>query len=460
MICSVEQLRNQFELEDRQIQLLQSVAGRLDLCAVLARQDVLCVVPFGADYQVIAYAKGARLSIVEDEWMETLPEELITWLKKIEIPSLAQNVMVFEGTQIHFFPVVDNGGKVVAALLFLGSATDAELSILAETANWIATNADALNVSHLPSYYDGMLLIEVDGTIVSANETAYHLSTLMGLDRRLVGTSIYGYKRREDWQELWQGRTVQVKECIRGDMVFSETVAPVFRVGKMPRAFLIWEDKTKVQQAERALLVQHSVLKEMHHRIKNDLQMVAGMLRMQSRRSEDPFLKESLLEGVHRIESLALVHDALSYYKGEEIALETLVQRLTNSLSKSYVPAEAKISLSFRGDSFWLSADEAGYLSMVLNELLTNALLHGILPSWRTAPEEEYEVVVVGSREGERKHISVLDNGDGLGADWEKESVQRLGVQIVRNIVEEQLRGSFLLSSRPEGGVEATLVWR
>lgn len=460
MTFTVEQLRNQFDLEDRQILLLQSVTGRLPLCAVLARQDVLCAVPAGSTYQVIAFEKGAKVSVVEHHWMTVLPTPISNWLQGLNASATPEQTTLLEGTKVHYFPVVDNGGKVMAALLFLGSEEESELGVLADTANYIATNGESLQFAHVPSHYDGMILVEADGTIISANETAYHLSTLMGLDRRLIGTSIHGYMRREDWQEAWQGRKVQVKDRLRGDMVLSETIAPVFRVGKMPRIFLIWEDKTKVQQAERALLVQHSVLKEMHHRIKNDLQMVAGMLRMQSRRAEDAFIKESLLEGVHRIESLALVHDTLSYYKGEEVSLETLVQRLATSLGKSYLPAEAKVLISFEGDNLWLSAEEGGYLSMVLNELLTNALLHGILPSWRCAPDKQYEVVVQGVKGTDFRRIEVVDNGKGLQADWERESVHRLGVQIVKNIVEEQLRGRFTLSPREEGGVKATLEWR
>ncbi len=460
MTFTVEQLRNQFDLEDRQILLLQSVTGRLPLCAVLSRQDVLCAVPKDDTYQAIAIEQGARVSVIEDNWMTALPTAIETWLKELHATALPQKTTLLDGTKVQYFPVVDNGGKVMAALLFLGSEEEAELEVLADTANYIATNGESLHFGHLPSHYDGMLLVESDGTIISANETAYHLSTLMGLDRRLVGTSIHGYIRREDWLDSWQGRRVQVKERLRGDMVFSETIAPVFRVGKTPRIFLIWEDKTKVQQAERALLVQHSVLKEMHHRIKNDLQMVAGMLRMQSRRATDEFVKESLLEGVHRIESLALVHDTLSYYKGEEVSLETLVQRLATSLGKSYLPTEAKVLISFEGDNLWLSAEEGGYLSMVLNELLTNALLHGILPSWRQSPDEQYEVTIQGIKGEELRRIEVVDNGKGLRPDWERESVHRLGVQIVKNIVEEQLRGTFTLSPRDGGGVKATLEWR
>ncbi len=191
-----------------------------------------------------------------------------------------------------------------------------------------------------------------------------------------------------------------------------------------------------------------TVIREMHHRIKNNLQTVAMLLRMQMAEEENGSARRSLQEAINRILSIAAVHDFLSSHGFHQVDVLSLLEKLGSLLAENMRVPARKIAVEVRGQSFSLSARPATALALAVNELVQNALEHAFVGRDRGT------IVVTVGRAGGRFYVEVVDDGVGFS---EPESRQTLGLQIVRTLVEDDLKGSFLIERGSDGGTRALI---
>lgn len=185
-------------------------------------------------------------------------------------------------------------------------------------------------------------------------------------------------------------------------------------------------------------------MREVHHRVKNNLQLVASILNLQARRCPDPFTKKILHENMGRVLSIAAIHDILTQSAVGSARVESLV--LLEQLRKNLqllVPAGKQITLTVGGDAVALSPDQASAVSLVVNELITNALEHAF-------PEREEGTIQVWCSAGQLFHtITVSD--DGCGFDPSVPRNGSLGLNIVSATVRDRLRGKLRFHSDERG---------
>jgi two-component sensor histidine kinase len=205
-----------------------------------------------------------------------------------------------------------------------------------------------------------------------------------------------------------------------------------------------------VRRRERALITKDATIREIHHRVKNNLQTVAALLRLQARRVGVPAAKAALEESVRRVASIALVHETLSMSSDEVVEFDGIVDRVASAATE-VASAESPVALRRVGTFGVLPAEVATPLVMVLNELLLNAVEHGLAGA-------DGEVVVSVHRYRRQLHVTVADSGRGLPEGFDAATSQRLGLQIVRTLATGELRGSIELRPRSGGGTEAVLV--
>jgi two-component sensor histidine kinase len=243
-------------------------------------------------------------------------------------------------------------------------------------------------------------------------------------------------------------------------------------------ALVLVRDVTELRHRERELMTKDATIREIHHRVKNNLQTVAALLRLQARRVDAPEARMALQESVRRVASIALVHETLSMSSDEAVEFDGIVDRVASAASEV---AATSIAVKMRREGTFgvLPAEIATSLVMVLNELLINAVEHGFpapeedspLPGFSTPSEgpgvgngtaeprvEPAEVVVSAHRFRKQLHVTVADNGQGLPPEFVADSSGRLGLQIVRALATGELRGSIELRNRAGGGTEAILV--
>ncbi len=186
------------------------------------------------------------------------------------------------------------------------------------------------------------------------------------------------------------------------------------------------------------LQVRDTLMQEMHHRVKNNLQQIASLLRLQMRHSEYKSLEEALNDVLSRILAIASVHDLLSREDLDHVGLRSIAETLVQHQQASLILPDKRIAFQVRGDDVHLNMTQATQIALVLNELILNAVEHG----FEKATSGEIHVTVE-ERDGEVA-IWVSDSGDQLPSSFDPVKDSHLGLQIVESLV-RGLGGRFSL---------------
>ena len=215
---------------------------------------------------------------------------------------------------------------------------------------------------------------------------------------------------------------------------------------------MLLRDVTDVRRRERELITKDATIREIHHRVKNNLQTVAALLRLQARRAVEPEARIALEEAVHRVGSIAIVHETLSMTPDEEVPFDLIADRLLAMVTEvaRVHPDGAGSVVAVREGTFGdFGAEVATPLALVLTELVQNAVEHGFAGTGGL-------VTVRPERLAGELRVVVEDDGRGLPEPFELESSASLGLQIARTLLEE-LHGTLTLGPREGGGTRAEI---
>jgi two-component sensor histidine kinase len=195
----------------------------------------------------------------------------------------------------------------------------------------------------------------------------------------------------------------------------------------------------KVQRAHSAQV------QEMHHRVKNNLQTVAMLLRLQLAQNKELSPQDILRETINRVLSIATVHEILSETGVDSVDVLDLVKRVSATVSGNLMNPNARITVTVTGDRVRLPAQRATSLALIANELLQNALEHGM------AGRDEGQVTITLIHKYEQLRLRVEDNGNGLSPNFSPDADLGLGLDIVRTTVTEDMRGKFFIGPAKHG---------
>lgn len=187
------------------------------------------------------------------------------------------------------------------------------------------------------------------------------------------------------------------------------------------------------------LTARNTLMQEMHHRVKNNLQQIASLLRMQLRQAGDERLSEHLHESLNRIQAIAAVHDLLSRDDLEFVHIRKIAEAIIQHLLQSYAPTGCRIDWEVTGDDILLPMNQANHVALVLNELLQNAIQHGI------GSRDEGRIEVTIAVQDERVTVKVRNDGEPLPDGFDGSKASGLGLQIVENLIRSGLAGRFSL---------------
>ncbi|RJQ80981.1 ATPase [Pseudonocardiaceae bacterium YIM PH 21723] len=313
-----------------------------------------------------------------------------------------------------------------------------------------------------PRVGDGFIRLDPAGAVVFASPNALSAFHRMGHDTDLVGGNLALLARGLIDDPFDAGEVVQrIRTALDGDPSMrieaeARGAAVLFRAlplrprGKAAGALVLVRDVTEVRRRDRALMSKDATIREIHHRVKNNLQTVAALLRLQARRSSNPEAQFVLDESVRRVTSIALVHETLSMSVDERADFDDIVDRVMPVMG-DVAAADTKVVVRRAGKFGVLSAELATPLVMVITELVQNAFEHGF------APGTDGYVHVDVQRSAKWLDVVVWDDGIGLPSGFSLERTDRLGLQIVRTLVESELQGSLSLRRRTPQGTEAVL---
>jgi two-component system, sensor histidine kinase PdtaS len=313
-----------------------------------------------------------------------------------------------------------------------------------------------------PRIGDGLVRIGAEGLVRYASPNALSAYRRMGvtghlrdrdlaeLTRGLPNDAEAGEDAARRINDALAGGTPRRKEIeARGATVLMRAL-PLRPGGTGAGALVLVRDITEVRRLDRELVTKDATIREIHHRVKNNLQTVAALLRLQARRVGSPQARVSLEESVRRVASIALVHETLAQSSDESVGFDQIVDRVA-SMAVEVSVAESKVTLRREGTFGVLPSEYATPLVMVVNELIQNAVEHAYPPG------QEGEVVISVDRASDRFRVTVSDEGKGLPEGFKIANSNRLGLQIVHTLVTGELRGTIDMRPRSEGGTEAVV---
>ncbi|QCW50371.1 ATPase [Nocardioides dongxiaopingii] len=313
-----------------------------------------------------------------------------------------------------------------------------------------------------PRVGDGFLRVDAGGHVVYASPNAQSVYRRLGLSGDLAGLVLADLvrelvppRRRPDEETLSAvlgGRAHRDVEIGTVEVSIIVRAIPLRTGGEHIGGLILVRDVSDLRRRDRELVTKDATIREIHHRVKNNLQTVAALLRLQARRIDNETAKLALEEAVRRVGSIAIVHETLSQAVEETVQFDEIADRLGTMVTD--VGALPGRVLVRRVGSFGvLPSEGANALAMVLTELLQNAVEHG----YDDDPAVVGEIVVTVDHLGGRTHVVVDDDGRGLPAGFTLDGSTNLGLSIVRTLVESELGGQLELRDRPEGGTRVAI---
>jgi len=307
---------------------------------------------------------------------------------------------------------------------------------------------------------DGLIRLDINGAIIYASPNAKSAFSRMGWAGELEGNnlgdvarsvSVFKLEAHEEAIEVGlSGKSLRRVEIENAGGTVDLLALPLLAGGDRIGAIVLLQNVTELRRRERELVTKDATIREIHHRVKNNLQTVSALLRLQSRRIEDPAASAALNEAVRRIASIALVHETLSSSAEASVAFDDVLDRLV-SHALDLSPRMGELKISRTGELGSLDPRIATPLSLVVTELIHNALEHGLA-------ESGTHLSIISARNDGDAQITIFDDGVGLPEGFSLAQSSNLGLQIVRTLTENELHGDIDLV-RTASGTEARLTF-
>ena len=301
---------------------------------------------------------------------------------------------------------------------------------------------DSEEREHSPRVGDGVMRLGPTGEVEYASPNAISAYRRLGGLERVVKQDIAAFDPQPEdlLAGLGEGRAVY-DEVEQDRAVVLRRLLPLMRDGAVVGGLLLVREVTELRRHERALRVKDATIREIHHRVKNNLQTVASLLRLQTRRLRSQEARAALTESVRRISSIALVHETLSEAPHQQVPFAEIAERILRMLYEGLADPEVPIDFDVGGDPGDLPAEVATPLALVLTELIQNCVEHAFPPDDdRTGPGT---VRIDFERGPHTMRVVISDDGQGLPDGASLDDVARLGLQIARTLVESELGGTF-----------------
>ena len=305
----------------------------------------------------------------------------------------------------------------------------------------------------VPRVGDGLIRLDVNGVISYASPNARSAFSRMGwkneIENNKLGEIAESVSKNsinpheEGIRTRLNGKTIRRVEIDNQGATIDLLVLPLLQKEDRIGAIVLLQNVTELRRRERELVTKDATIREIHHRVKNNLQTVSALLRLQARRIEDPSAASALNEAVRRIASIALVHETLSNSSENSVAFDDVLTHLiTHALELS--PRMGQLRIERKGELGSLESRLATPLSLVVTELIHNALEHGLA-------EQGSILTIELQRYSNECVINIVDDGIGLPEGFDLTTSSNLGLQIVRTLTENELKGILKLESTATG---------
>jgi len=509
MPTPAELAQSQTDLAPEELGHLQRLLGSWSVLADLSFSDLLLVVP-------VRPAEGAPRT--EDPEMVVLGQ-----IRPTNRPTLVDQDLVgqtinetqwalaarclhsgeitrgsihhpMQGEQVPVETIPVRFGDVVIAVLLRVSLAPLKgptsmyertyLDVFERLADMVAQSAfpypeEDVGTEEAPRVGDGVVVVDADGRVEFASPNAMNAFHRMGIYAPPEGRRFGDLDIEEtaiDWA-LTNGRPVVEEVERRPDVIVLLHCIPLLSHDVVTGAMILLRDVTDVRRLDRLLLSKDAAIREVHHRVKNNLQTISSLLSLQARRVDERAARVALQEAERRVRSISLVHEILSRDPSDQVPFAEIVVSLVQMAEDSVVSSQP-IVITTTGDLGDVTADVATPLAVTLAELLQNAVEHAFDPEpgggserpsgdgagtggdTKAADNVLGHVDVTLSNLGSELIVAVRDNGRGLPEGFDIEKTTSLGLSIVRDLVASQLEGRIAMEAIPaeQGGGTSVVI--
>jgi two-component sensor histidine kinase len=461
-----ELLRSRTVLRDGDVEWLHLLVGDWQLVADLSFADLVLWVPTtSGGWEAVAHVRPTtgQLVFVDDQvgrsadaehtgplLDEAQAEQRILRVRQVEVPLDGGD---HQSVREEYIPVVRDG-RVMAIvtrhtnLWTTRTPSRLEITYLA-TADALCRMISAGEFPHgaaptglrrgAPRVGDGMIRLDIDGMVTFASPNAVSALHRLGHLGEVAGASLAqivtdnireSYPVDEGLPLVVTGRQPWRTEVVAGGTTVSMRAIPLTEAGQRFGALVLLRDVGELRRRERELMTKEATIREIHHRVKNNLQSVAALLRLQARRVPDGEARTALEEAERRVGTIAMVHDQLSQGIDESVDFDAIAKRGLKAIVEVTANG-APIDTALEGSFGRLRPEDATALAMVMSELVQNAVEHGL-------GDEGGRIRVAIQRlsdERGRPMVVVSVEDDGKGIDPERRPGSGLGTQIVQSLV-------------------------
>jgi len=335
-------------------------------------------------------------------------------------------------------------------LAYLQAATELFQMIASGAFPFKAQRSD---LTDTPRVGDGFIQIDQRGEVTYASPNAQSVFRRLGLAADLTGESLAEVTRQlvpaqmradeEILSAVLFGRAPRAAEVGNAMATIIARAVPLQPPGGSTGAVILVRDVTDLRRRDRELVTKDATIREIHHRVKNNLQTVAALLRLQARRLDVPEGRLALEEAVRRVGAIAVVHETLSQNFEEWVDFDAVCDQLTRLVTDVGTP-DTTVTTQRVGTFGMVASAVATPLAMVLTELLQNAVEHAFVGA------DQGIITLEVSRDDTALSCKVIDDGAGLPEGFVFGSTPSLGLSIVSTLVSE-LAGEVSLTSTAAG---------
>jgi two-component system, sensor histidine kinase PdtaS len=363
-----------------------------------------------------------------------------------------ENVVVRQNT----VPIKNNADKVIGVLIMEKDVTDdinknRNMEILSETTEQLSEtlmnlkNVELSNAVDFNLINDGIIIFDKCGISTYANRIAKNIYTKLGYKDSIIGMKFNNLALSKiNFYEIMEKNNYLSYEVCIGKFSLQIKYAVLEKDSSIHGVVMLIKDITDIKEKEKQLILKSVAIREIHHRVKNNLQTIASILRLQSRRINDCEAKKAFNDSIGRILSIAITHEILAKNGIDNVDIKTMLCKIKDNVFRNFVQcSRGHIDINLTGDSFYIDSEKATSIAIVLNELLENSLQHAFVN------KDKGTIDIIVKKGIMYSNISVIDSGDGFDVN----SIQNesLGLSIVKGIVKDKLNGDIYIESNNNG---------
>jgi two-component system, sensor histidine kinase PdtaS len=309
---------------------------------------------------------------------------------------------------------------------------------------------EELDTEHVPRIGDGVLVVDAEAHITYASPNALSSLHRIGVPGNAAGRRLtdLGLDQIVVRSALTSGIPVS-GEVERRDATLQVMALPLLSGSTSTGAMVLLRDVTELRRRDRLLMSKDATIREIHHRVKNNLQTISSLLRLQGRRLESVEAKEAIDVSVRRIRAISIVHETLANEAGEDVSITDITQQLVSTIVDGFLADGEQITFSVLGDVDVVASEVVTPLAVVLNELLQNVVDHAFPVGFRPAGGVAKVIIDFDQNGPETLTMRVSDNGVGLPENFDIQRASGLGTSIITALTESDLQGTIDMRTGP-----------